>query len=144
MGTKLNSRWFSEFEDYPIFSEWCAGHGIVPLELEFLPETGIVISQDDAPVAMVWIYFDDSTSVCFAEKAITRPGLRLAETVASLSLAAETAKEIAFARGSKLMMLRTPKGIARYAVSIGGFEIEEQEVINLCFHLVRKEDLCPG
>jgi hypothetical protein len=144
MGTKLNFRWFSEFEDYPVFSEWCAGHGIAPLELEFLPDTGIVISQGDAPVAMVWIYFDDSTPVCFAERAITRPGLRLAETVASLSLADKTAKEIALTRGSKLMMLRAPKGIARYAVSIGGFEIEEHEVVNLCFRLVREEDLCPG
>jgi hypothetical protein len=130
--------------DYRLFCEWCAGHGIEPLEPSYLPETGIVVCEKNEPIAMIWLYFDDSTPVCFAERAITRPGLQLAQTVTSLSLAQEKAKEIALAQGADLMMLRAPKGIARYAVSIGHFDIEEQEVVNLCFHLVRKEDPCLG
>ena len=139
----METRFYTD-EDEPVYRDWCEAHGVEPLPYHYLPETGIVVCDEGEPIAMIWIYFDDSTPTCFAERAITRPGIPLAKTVASLTLAQEKAKEIALARGADLMMLRAPKGIARYAVSIGHFSVEEQEVVNLCFRLVREEELCPG
>lgn len=139
----METRFFTP-SDYALFCEWCDIHGVDPLPIAYLPDTGIVVSNDDEPIAMIWLYFDDSSPVCFADRAITRPGIPLKETVESLAAAAEKAKELAIGNGMELMLLRAPKGIARYAVSIGGFDVEEQEVVNLAFRLVREEDLCPG
>jgi hypothetical protein len=131
-------------DEYGLFCEWCAGHGREPLKLEYLPATGIIVCQDDEPIVMLWVYFDDSTPVCFAERAITRPGLSMKEAGDGLCVAMEAAKECANARGVELMVLRAPKGMARYATRRLGFSVEESEVVNLAFRLIREEDLCLG
>jgi hypothetical protein len=131
-------------DDYGLFCEWCAGHGKEPLALEYLPEFGLIVCQDDAPIVMLWVYFDDSTPVCFAERAITRPGLSMKEAGDGLCFAMEVAKQCASARGVELMMLRAPKGMARYATRRLDFAIEESEIVNLAFQLIREEALCLG
>jgi hypothetical protein len=144
MVTKLEARSFSYFEDYEVFCEWCVGHGKEPLPLTYLPETGLVISQKGEPIVMLFLYFDDSTPTCFVERAITRPGLSVQSAAQGLCQAVEAAKECSLARGADLMILRAPKGMARYAIARLGFEVEEYNVVNMCFRLVRKEALCLG
>ena len=144
---RLTFRWFYAFGDsgdYDVFTKWCAGHEVEALPIEYLPARGIVICQEDVPVAMLWVYYDDSTPVCFAERAITCPGLSMEVAARAICFAVEIAKDCAIRIGYDLMLARVPKAMARYAIGRLGFEIEEQEVINLCFRLVRKEDLCPG
>ena len=145
MASELTFRWFHESrDDYDLFCAWCAGHKREPLPPEYLPEVGLVVCEDGEPVTMIWLYFDASTPTCFAERAINRPGLSVRDASRALCFAIEIAKKCALGKGADLMLLRTPKGMARYAINHLGFNVEEQEVVNLCFHLMREEDLCRG
>ncbi len=60
-------------EDHVTASEWWKGHGFSPVQAALLPKLGMVVEQDRTPVAMAWLYLDNSTGVSMLEWILTNP-----------------------------------------------------------------------
>lgn len=70
--------------DYPLICAWYRGHGKTPVPRWILPKLGVVIYETDGAasrdLAALWLYMDNSCGVCFVDKMVAAPGLRLGQT----------------------------------------------------------------
>jgi hypothetical protein len=128
--------------DYELVCDWweAHSHSVVPAHL--LAPCGFIAGRDGMDMAAVWIYFDKHTPVCFAERAVTAPGLSIREAADALTAAIEAAKEVSRNLGYALMMLRAPRALARFAEHRAGFSVDEREIVNMSCALQEEEALC--
>lgn len=123
--------------DYGMICDWWEAHGTAPVPLELLPKTGIITGE----ILAGWIYFDTSTPVCFASHLVSRPGLRLEQTLQACTSIFLEAEEQALSMGYSVMLMYAPKAIARYAVQNLGFVADRRELMNLAANL-KREEIC--
>lgn len=128
--------------DYEMVIEWWEAHGHPVVPAHLLAPVGFIAGQDGADMAAVWVYFDNCTPVCFAERAVTAPGLSVADASGALVAAVEAGQEFSRNLGYAVMMLRTPKAMARYAERRLGFVVDEREIVNMSCLLLTEESLC--
>jgi hypothetical protein len=61
--------------DYATVREWWMMRGVCPVPSEHLPSLGYVVEGEDGPLAMVWVYQDNSTKWAFLAWPVARPGV---------------------------------------------------------------------
>jgi len=139
---ELTWRYYFQTDDYSMICGWWDAHRHPVVPKEFLPNTGImVLDADNIEICALWIYFDNSTPVCFTERAVTRPGLSVKEAGDALCFGVRTGIEVAISAGYVLMALRIPMAMARYAKAHLGFHFDEREIANMS-RLLTEEIAC--
>lgn len=142
MSTPFLIREFDREADYPLVSAWWEARGKSVLPLAMLPKLGVVVFREASkdPVAALWLYMDNSCGVCFMERAVTRPGLRVTEARDALLLGVEFLKRRAADPDLNygVMFLRTYPAMAKYAKRIGF--VSEGESLE-CLFALTKEDI---
>jgi len=115
----LQIREFNREEDYNLVSDWWKSHDVSVPPLEMLPKLGIVVYEKDSPLAALWLYLDNSTGVCFLEKAVTAPKLKMSAARDALMLGVAFLKGAAARMDYGVMFLRTYPAMARFAKKLG-------------------------
>lgn len=62
-----------ELKDYSTAFAWWDGHGWEGVPAAVLPKLGMVAVHEGEPVAMAWLYLDNSTGVAMLEWIVTDP-----------------------------------------------------------------------
>jgi hypothetical protein len=62
-----------ESKDYSTAFAWWDGHGWEGVPAAVLPKLGLVAVHEEKPVAMAWLYLDNSTGVGMLEWIVTDP-----------------------------------------------------------------------
>lgn len=70
--------------DYPMLSQWWAGHGWPPVRAECLPKLGLLAMDGETAVAAAWSYLDNSVGVAFFEWLVTNPANHPKTSVAGI------------------------------------------------------------
>jgi hypothetical protein len=130
-----------ELDDYDMVYDWWIAHQSYPVPLECLPEYGLVVHSEEAPILAGFVYFDLSTPVCFCAHLISAPGLAWAVTTRASEEILKEAKHYAYRHGYRVMTMYAPKAIARYAERNMHFIADERELTNLSIVLTQ-EVLC--
>ena len=81
----------------------------------------MVVKNEGEDVAALWLYMDNSVGVCFAEHAVTRPGLKMGEAKAALLMALDFLRTEARVLGYGLMLIHTLPAFARVLGRAGLF-----------------------
>ena len=71
---------------YSLFKDWGIGHktGVTPINI--LPKCGVLLEEDSVPVAVCWLYMDNSVGVAWAAWLTTRPNLTGRDSVHYLNI----------------------------------------------------------
>lgn len=111
-----------EPSDYEMVAAWNRGHKRHPnspadsvfVPPHLLPPIGQIAFREDEDLAALWLYLAQASPVCFAEHALTKPGLDA--RTASLALLSITCalEEVATGFGYQLMVVHTRPAMARY------------------------------
>ena len=79
----IRVRPFDRESDYPAAEAWWKGHAFEPVPLNLLPSLGMVAEYHDEeaghearPVAMAWLYLDNSTGVGMLEWIVADPAAK--------------------------------------------------------------------
>lgn len=105
--------------DLPMIRNWWAGHREGEFPAKILPPLGVVVECDGEPRAALWLYMAVNVGVCFAEFAVSRPGLSLAESREAFRCAVGALEAAALANDYNLMICHTVPGIARVMRNFG-------------------------
>jgi len=141
--TLMQVREFKPDQDYEMVSHWFAAHGSKCPPLAILPPLGIIVFRtngfESEDLAGLWLYLAQASPVCFAEYAVTKPGLRLATTSLALVEAAKYFKFLVAPMGYSIMMAHTIPAIARYMHHADWYRGDEKNLIQMCTTI---EDVC--
>lgn len=77
METDFKLRHVGEPGDIELMQRWRAERGLAPVPVYVLPASGVVVSDDDGPVAMGWLHMSNSVGVCWVESLTVKRGLGL-------------------------------------------------------------------
>lgn len=137
----MESRAFDPEFDYELVCDWWRARRLQPPLLEMLPDCGIVITDEEGvELLAVWLYFDTTTAVCLTAFVVTRPKLKLAETVAAHRAAWAAITERAQNEGAKYLRFYAPAAFGRYLVK-EGFQADKRPLMNFSMELKPEEDL---
>jgi len=100
-------------EDFPAFLDWLHGHGHPGIPPTILPKLGVVVTADEQPVAMLFLYMDNSCGVAFLEHAVTAPGTSLAAARAAMRAATGYLEDQAHSFGYIIICATTLPAVAR-------------------------------
>ena len=125
--------------DYAMVIDWWEAHDRPVVPAHLLAPCGFIAGRNGADMAALWIYFDGSVHVCFAECAVTAPGLGVAEAAGALLTLIDTAKEFARNLGYAVMKLHTPRGMARFLEHRAGFVADQREMVSMSCTLLEEE-----
>ncbi|MAO22528.1 MAG: hypothetical protein Unbinned1322contig1001_4 [Prokaryotic dsDNA virus sp.] len=78
-----------------VFDLWWDGHGQERVPVGFLPKCGVMAEQNGRPVAVTWLYMDNSIGAAWVAWLTTRPGLKGKESVRALNYLLESVEEVA-------------------------------------------------
>ena len=98
-------------EHYAILQEWWRGYEAFAPKIEHLPETGILVSVNDKPVAAGFLYKTDS-SICIFEFMVSDPKSSKEDKEKAVDHLIISAKE--WAEKSGFNMVYTSTGIERF------------------------------
>ena len=135
-------REFDREKDFPMVEDWMLAHGREPIPLFLLPKLGIVVFEDGSKrdVAAMWLYMDNSCGVCFLERAVTAPGLKVKEASCAILRGIDYLKIAAREMKYPVMMLRTYPACARVAAR-AGFVRDDRSLVSMSMVTLEMEDL---
>ena len=129
--------------DFVLAKDWVESRGKYTLRQEWLPDCGFVISRDDAPVFMFFIYFDPSCVVGFLDWAITRPGQLLNVTMAAWNYAlAGPIRKAMFQHHATTILTRSPRSMAHQLLKTPGWQCDDVPLFATNYQF-SAEDLIP-
>jgi hypothetical protein len=118
-------------DDYYLLEAWCTAHDRRPPLPEALPAVGIIVMNEEAPTALLFLYLDVTSSVGIVDWVITRPGLSVNEARAVLLYASEgPLTDLAREAQCTMLTCYTPKGIA-LQMEKHGWTTERREIFNM-------------
>lgn len=59
--------------DYATFSEWFIRHGSQAVPAAMLPRCGVVVVEEEMPLAAAWLYQDNSVGIAWMAWLVTNP-----------------------------------------------------------------------
>ena len=121
--------------DYEMVCKWWEAHGSERLPMEMLPKLGIVVCKDEEPMAALWLYMDNSVGVCFMERVVTKPKLKLTEARDAVLFGIGFLKQRAAAMDYGAMFIRTYPALAKYLKRIGF--VSDPRPVECLFSLTR-------
>lgn len=62
-------------EDYDTVKPWWVGHGVPDVSKAVLPPLGVIVEDDEGPVAVCWLYLALGVGVSWLAWLTTKPGL---------------------------------------------------------------------
>lgn len=134
MGTDSNAplqvRLYGEgLGDYQTVNEWWTARHGHDLAETILPPLGIMVTQNGEPLGAVWCYECFGIGVCFLEFPITKPGLKMGEAKAVISMAIDGAVAVAKAHGDfSIFRCHTIPAIARILPGMGFVRSHREEM----------------
>ena len=135
-----NLRFFDHIKDYELMEDWSWEHGKPPPPREMLPSLGAVCERNGEPVALLFLYMDNSVGVCWAEFPTTKPAMPVKDSVSALLHLLEFMKKAAAANNYGFMRVTTHPAIARYLKKAGfAPSMENMTVMSAPTGLVKEE-----
>jgi hypothetical protein len=117
--------------DYDLVEAWCTAHDRRPPSPEGLPAAGVIVMNEEEPMAMLFLYMDITSNIGIVDWAITRPGLTMDEARSALLYALEgPLAEIAREGGCAMLTSFALKGLAR-DMEKNGWTVEGRELFNM-------------
>ena len=86
-----------------VFDNWWVGHNMPPVPLACLPKCGVMVEQNGAPVAVAWLYMDNSIGAAWVAWLTTRPRLKAKESVKVLNYLLGAIEAVAYELDYKLL-----------------------------------------
>lgn len=133
----MKTRLISLDTDYEEISTFWEGHGFPVIPKVFLPKTGIVVeSTEGDKLAAGWIYFDNSSPVCWLEWCVTNPKNRPTLSMIALKALIGGAKECVNAvregvPGSAAMLFTCRQPALARLFEKEGFDRTDGEVMHM-------------
>ena len=108
-------------DDYSTACEWWDGHDHPHVSEAVLPCCGVVVEDMRLqPVAMGWLYLDNSRGVSMLAWMVTNPNNLPRDSVRSLTILAEASKQVSKELGYGVLIASAAEGLARL-LSKNGF-----------------------
>lgn len=76
-----------EESDYEDAKDWWSEHGSPVVHKTQLPKLGVVVEDGCGPLAMAWVYMDNSTGIARLAWPVVKPGIPARKSYQSLRMA---------------------------------------------------------
>jgi hypothetical protein len=123
----ITMREFTE-ADHDMISEWCYFHGKHPRPLPMLPKCGVICEMEGEPVSALFLCMDNSSGMCMADHAVSRPRLPLKTALEAFRHCMTCLQKIARGFGYHTMAVFTAPGIARILERQGFQKLSDNQV----------------
>jgi hypothetical protein len=105
--------------DFQLVEEWGKSHGSVHFVETLLPPVGLMVEDDQGPIAVAWLHLSAGIGVGIVEHLFTRPGLDFKRAGDAVGYLVGCLKEVARSHDYGVLMAFTHPGIARAAMQHG-------------------------
>ena len=105
--------------DFQMVEEWGRSHGCVHFVETLLPPVGVIVEDEQGPIAVAWLHLSAGIGVGIVEHLFTRGGLGFREAGDATGYLIGCLKEIARAHDYGVLMAFTHPPIARAAMQHG-------------------------
>ena len=113
---------FYRREDYPLLCAWSDAHGVLPPPQGALPRLGAVaLDENETPLAMAWLYMDNSVGVALLAWTTTAPRLAPQTAVRAISALSDCLCRQGAHSGYRWIMAFAQAGLARLLMREGFF-----------------------
>lgn len=129
---------FQADKHYAAVAKWWTEQGWPVLPLTHLSGTGVVVSNNGAPVAATWIYKTDS-AICWIEWIVASPEIRHELRSNVLSVLLSSATMLAKSMGFQSIFTSTNKHSLESRLTSHGFKATDRGVTQMIQDLSRRD-----
>lgn len=102
------------------FSGWWLGHGTQVVPVDVLPKCGVLVVDDTGPLAVAWLYMDNSVGVAWLGWVTTNPAITPWKATAALHVLLGAAEVVAKGMDYGCLFTMTDRpGLSRWLVREG-------------------------
>jgi hypothetical protein len=81
----MNTRLYMP-SDYPVLAPWWPAHGWPAVSQAILPKCGVIVEEEGKPLAVAWLYMDNSVGVSMMEWTVTNPENSAKQSLSALKV----------------------------------------------------------
>lgn len=105
---------------YPMFAGWWVEHNTAATPIGILPKCGILLEENGLPVAVCWLYMDNSVGAAWVAWLTTRPDLKGRDSVHYLNILMGAVEVVAKGMDYGLLFtMAKSKGLKRWFERFG-------------------------
>lgn len=111
---------------FDTFSAWWKAHGWPGVALGILPKCGVLV-EDDAggPLAVAWLYQDNSVGVAWLEWIVTNPAMTPKQSYLAVAMLVQAAREVAVALDYGVVMTTARQHSLARVLGRNGFTVTD-------------------
>lgn len=126
--------------DYPVAEQWWPAHGWKAVPRAVLPKCGVMVESDDRePMAVAWLYMDNSVGVAWMEWTVTNPKNTARQSYLAITMLTQAVREVALELNYGVVMTSAKQEALVRIYERNGFQKSDEGVTHLLMLTKPKE-----